>query len=286
MNNTLEHFYTGSDFENKRKANIARLKKRYNDKLGEYYTSYQTYLINYFSPSNNGVTVQRSDDEIEFQKAEGTNTFLKNGESSSPGGDDFPSLGLACSEDGIYEGQEGCTQRSDYANKLAQNKASCIANKNCMGFDNKGNYFKGGTIVSGNTGIATSGRGGNFRTWKKLTTKVATGVEIPTMGKLESLKSELDTILAQLRTNIDATDSKLVAEADELEKKRDEILERNRQIVMQGKSLDLMNLKLVSRERQNEFSIERNRYRRIMIVVLIVCNVILMGYFGFLLTKK
>ena len=55
---------------------------------------------------------------------------------------------------------------------------------------------------------------------------------------------------------------------------------------MQGKSLDLMNLKLVSRERQNEFSIERNRYRRIMIVVLIVCNVILMGYFGFLLTKK
>ena len=155
-----------------------------------------------------------------------------------------------------------------------------------MGFDSQGNYFKGGTIVSGNTGIATSGRGTNFRTWKKLTTKVATGGDIPTMGKLESLKSELDTILAQLRTNIDATDSKLVAEADELEKKRDEILERNRQIVMQGKSLDLMNLKLVSRERQNKFSIERNRYRRIMIVVLIVCNVILMGYFGFLLTKK
>ena len=276
MNNTLEHFNGSSDFEIKRNANIARLKTRYNQKLTEYYNKYQVYLINYFSPSNSGVTQNLTKDNYTFTQAKGKNTFLKAGITPTPG----PSM-VALSKFLPIDS-------ADYVNNLERNKAACREDGQCMGFDSLGNYFKGGTLVSSSK--FPEGRaavlGDNYRSWKKNTTETVAGGDIPTMGELERLKSELDTILANLRTNIDSTDSKLIAEADELEKKRDEILERNKQIVMQGKSLDLMNLKLVSRERQNEFSIERNRYRRIMIVVLVVCNLILMGYFGFLLTKK
>lgn len=274
MNNTLEHFNGSSDFEIKRNANIARLKTRYNQKLTEYYNKYQVYLINYFSPSKSGVTQNLTKDNYTFTQATGKKTFLKANEVNLSGA----ALGMA---------PLGIPINSDtYVVNLEKNKEACKQNEQCMGFDSQGNYFQVGTLTTKPEGIPTAGLGDNYRTWKKNTTETVAGGDIPTMGELERLKSELDTILANLRTNIDSTDSKLIAEADELEKKRDEILERNKQIVMQGKSLDLMNLKLVSRERQNEFSIERNRYRRIMIVVLVVCNLILMGYFGFLLTKK
>jgi len=274
MNNTLEHFNGSSDFEIKRNANIARLKTRYNQKLNEYYNKYQVYLINYFSPSKSGVTQNLTKDNYTFTQATGKNTFLKADKDHLTG----TALGMV---------SLGIPINSDtYVVNLEKNKEACKQSDQCMGFDSLGNYFQPGTLTTNPEGIATAGLGDNYRTWKKNTTETVAGGDIPTMGELERLKSELDTILANLRTNIDSTDSKLIAEADELEKKRDEILERNKQIVMQGKSLDLMNLKLVSRERQNEFSIERNRYRRIMIVVLVVCNLILMGYFGFLLTKK
>ena len=46
------------------------------------------------------------------------------------------------------------------------------------------------------------------------------------------------------------------------------------------------NNELNSKERQVEFSVERNRYRRIMLFVLLIINVGLLGLFYYLVMKK
>jgi len=93
-------------------------------------------------------------------------------------------------------------------------------------------------------------------------------------------------LVDQLNKNIGVTNNKIKDFAKLADENRKQVLTRNQQILSQDKSLEDMSLKLISRNRQSEFSLERNGYSRVMLVILVIINVILMGYFGYLITRK
>lgn len=102
---------------------------------------------------------------------------------------------------------------------------------------------------------------------------------------VEETNRKMVELVAQLNKNIGITDNKIKNFAKLADKNRQQVLARNQQILSQDKSLEDMNLKLISRNRQSEFSLERNSYSRVMLVILVIINVILMGYFGYLITR-
>tara|TARA_B100001094_G_C17792176_1_gene604900 strand:- start:25 stop:588 length:564 start_codon:yes stop_codon:yes gene_type:complete len=67
---------------------------------------------------------------------------------------------------------------------------------------------------------------------------------------------------------------------------QDHIIQNNNTITHQDNDIKKLNISLVSKKRQIEFTMERNRNRRIMIAILIIINLILIGVTYFLYTKK
>ena len=132
---------------------------------------------------------------------------------------------------------------------------------------------------------------GNFemKFHKKIATKQiiipAAKLTAGASARLDVLRKKIADVLTELKTNIEDTDQRLAQHKMTVDAKRTVILDRNKKIQRQDKDLESIRLKLISRRRQNEFSSERNRYRKVLLVLLVVCNVILIGYLGYLITN-
>ena len=105
-------------------------------------------------------------------------------------------------------------------------------------------------------------------------------------NKVKNADKLMKALVNNLNNNIEKTNTKISDFAKLADKNRKQVLLRNSQILSQDKSLEKMNLKLISRDRQNLFSVEKNNYSRVMITILMIVNVILIGYFTYLITRK
>ena len=250
-----------------RAANIMELRNTYDDLLDEYYALYKNYLGYKFSNNKKAheetVTVDATYNDVEVGKT--VNSKFPNLEKVNK--DCAP----VCTTDAL---------------KIVE--AKCTALENCKGYTNHGE-LKSNVDDANLVTFSMNVGGEKIKLYKKNTTKK---VMVPpaklaknARGKLNVLKSKIDAILAELKHNIDSTDLELKDHSTIVDKKRKDILSRNKEIQKQDKDLEAINLKLVSRKRQNEFSVERNQYRKVMLVMLIIANIILLGYFAHLLTK-
>jgi len=243
------------------------LRNTYDDLLNEYYTLYKSYLGYKFTNNKTATTQEVALDTPTYTELDGKTVDPK-----------FPNLEKI---------NTGCAPVcTPDALKIIENK--CSINPLCKGYTNQGELKSNAddaNIV--NFSIPVGGK--QIKLYKKKTTRTvivpAATLAKNARGKLNVLKSKIDAILQELKQNIDTTDLELKDHAAIVDKKRTEILSRNKEIQKQDKDLEAINLKLVSRKRQNEFSLERNRYRKVMLVILVIANIILLGYFAHLLTK-
>ena len=254
-----------------RTSNIMELRNTYDDLLEEYYTLYKQYLGYKFSNNKTERTVTRTLDVPTYSAPlVGKTVDPKFANLSSEGA------------------KGGCAPMCDAAAMEAV-KNKCSMDPKCKGYTNYGELksnVEPANLINFNIPVG----GGPVNLYTKITTKQviipAAQLAKNAKGRLTVLKSKIDAILVELKQNISNTDVALEDHSAIVDKKRTEIVSRNREIQKQDKDLEAINLKLISRKRQNEFSLERNRYRKIMLVMLVIFNIILLGYFGYLLTGR
>ena len=255
-----------NSYSNQRERNILELRQTYNALLEEYYTLYQQYLGYKFSSNRDPRTVTR-------QRAVPIYTVQGDGETPDPSYKNLDKINTGCNP--------VCS--TDDLKQVAQ---KCSDNTSCKGYTNYGELKGIGADDLVTFDIPIGGTKVSF--FKKDTEEQVTipPAQLATnaRGRLNELKAKIDAILAELKTNIDTTDMKLRNHGEEVDNKRQVILSRNKKIQEQDADLETINLKLTSRKRQNEFSAERNRYKKVLLVILVVCNIILLGYFGHLIT--
>ncbi len=95
--------------------------------------------------------------------------------------------------------------------------------------------------------------------------------------KVEALNTELNNILNEVKKNIIETESLINKQKSEVENKTKMIYEKNSIIENQDKIIKSRNQELVSKDKQIQFTLERNRYRRIIMISLLLTNVALIG---------
>ena len=93
--------------------------------------------------------------------------------------------------------------------------------------------------------------------------------------KVTTINKKLNSILDELKNNIKRTDDMIESQSRLVDSKTDVIMQKNKDIDTQDKYVANSNIELVSKKKQNEFSVERNRYKRIILVILIIINVLL-----------
>ena len=93
-------------------------------------------------------------------------------------------------------------------------------------------------------------------------------------------------MLKELKKNVKYTDDLITRQKRILTTKGNSVQQKNRVIHSQDVLVEDKNNDLSSKERQIEFSLERNSYRRIMLFVLLIINIILAGLFYILIMKN
>ena len=103
--------------------------------------------------------------------------------------------------------------------------------------------------------------------------------------KVVSINKNLNNILRQLKRNINYTNKLINKHKRLVDSKTTSVMQKNKTIKYQDNYIDDNNIALLSKNRQIEFSKERNSYKRIMLIVLVIINLILMGLFYYLVMK-
>jgi len=114
------------------------------------------------------------------------------------------------------------------------------------------------------------------RAWKK------NYAETTLRPKVEKLNSELNKILENVKKNINNTSGIITKQSANIDNQADTIHKKNQLIRSQDKNIQQTNIALLSKNRQISFTKERNSYRRIMLILLIVVNILIMaGIYAF-----
>tara|TARA_B110000211_G_scaffold233853_1_gene301271 strand:+ start:2521 stop:3321 length:801 start_codon:yes stop_codon:yes gene_type:complete len=253
-----------------RSTNIEELRNTYTGLLDEYYELYQQYLSYKFSSNKNERKVET---ELKIPEYDWVG---ESGVASTPD----PGFTSPCT--GVCD--------MDYLQKVLAPKCTAMGSS-CVGITNNGELKS--VVPTTPFNITLPGKNGSdtlesiFHKKTVTTTTIIPAAKLAedAAGKLEILKLKIASILNELKANIETTDGRLRQHTQTVDSKRAVILARNKKIQRQDRDLEGIQLKLISRRRQNEFSAERNRYRKVLLVLLVLCNVILIGYFGYLLTN-
>jgi hypothetical protein len=104
--------------------------------------------------------------------------------------------------------------------------------------------------------------------------------------KVKAINANLNRMLKELKKNVKYTDDLITRQKRILTTKGNSVQQKNRVIHSQDVLVEDKNNDLSSKERQIEFSLERNSYRRIMLFVLLIINIILAGLFYILIMKN
>ena len=101
--------------------------------------------------------------------------------------------------------------------------------------------------------------------------------------QVAQLSRQMGRILASLRANIKYTDGILGTSDTQQEETNSVRHRKNRIIHQQDEGIRNNNQELLSKRKQIKFTEERNRYRRIMIISLVIINLLLVGLFYYLM---
>ena len=104
--------------------------------------------------------------------------------------------------------------------------------------------------------------------------------------KVKAINANFNRMLKELKKNVKYTDDLITRQKRILTTKGNSVQQKNRVIHSQDVLVEDKNNDLSSKERQIEFSLERNSYRRIMLFVLLIINIILAGLFYILIMKN
>lgn len=96
-----------------------------------------------------------------------------------------------------------------------------------------------------------------------------------TKTNMDNAQRDVQRILSELSSQTSASNSYLSDNSNQIRLNQDKIQKNNSDITNQDNSINKLNISLLSKERQIEYTNERNRNRRIMVAVLIIINLIL-----------
>tara|TARA_B100000575_G_scaffold292631_1_gene301574 strand:+ start:4149 stop:4643 length:495 start_codon:yes stop_codon:yes gene_type:complete len=96
--------------------------------------------------------------------------------------------------------------------------------------------------------------------------------------ELSKINNNLNKILKSIKTNIQSTSNTISNQSENIISRTNEIHQKNKKIDIQDKDIVKINSKLNSKNRQLEFTKERNKYRLIMIGILITVNIVLIAF--------
>ena len=106
------------------------------------------------------------------------------------------------------------------------------------------------------------------------------------LSKLKGAEQKVNTILNALKKNNIDTDTLIAKQRDLINTKTKEILEKNIYIKEQDVLVNKSHNELLSKTGQNQFSLQRNRYRRVMLTVLVLINLLVIGLFIYLVSRR
>tara|TARA_B110000908_G_C10219293_1_gene434460 strand:+ start:550 stop:1020 length:471 start_codon:yes stop_codon:yes gene_type:complete len=110
---------------------------------------------------------------------------------------------------------------------------------------------------------------------KFLEAPINSAQQIAAKTKVTNTNLKLNGILDELKNNIKKTNELITTQTYLVNSKTDVIMQKNKDISTQDKYVSKSNIELISKKKQNEFSVERNRYKRVVLVVLVVINILL-----------
>ena len=118
------------------------------------------------------------------------------------------------------------------------------------------------------------------RSWKR------NYAETTLRPKVVAINKTLNNILVNLKTNIKHTNKLIHKHKNLVDSKTTSVMQKNKTIKYQDNYIDDKNIELTSKNRQVVFSKERNNFKRFMLIVLIVINLVLVALFYYLVMKK
>ena len=118
------------------------------------------------------------------------------------------------------------------------------------------------------------------RAWKK------NYAETTLRPKVVAINKNLNDILRQLKRNINYTNKMINRHKRLVTNKTSSVMQKNKTIKHQDNYIEDRNVDLLSKNRQVEFSKERNSYKRMMLIVLVIINLILIALFYYLVMKN
>ena len=102
---------------------------------------------------------------------------------------------------------------------------------------------------------------------------------------VETTRTELNNHLNSLIDNNEMSIEKINVKSEKIKKREQQIQKNNNDIKNQDNNINKLNISLLSKARQIEYTNERNRNRRIMVAVLIIINLILI-FVAYMLYNK
>jgi len=109
------------------------------------------------------------------------------------------------------------------------------------------------------------------RAWKRMY------AEKTLRPKVEQLNKNLNNILEKMKKSISGSSKVIADQTSEIQQKRNAITLKNNKIKTQDTSISKTNTELISKNRQISFTNERNSYRRNILIVLLILNILIGG---------
>ncbi len=104
-------------------------------------------------------------------------------------------------------------------------------------------------------------------------------------GDVKTKRNELNNHLNSLIDNNEMSIEKINVKSEKIKNREQQIQKNNNDIKNQDNNINKLNISLLSKARQIEYTNERNRNRRIMVAVLIIINLILI-FVAYMLYNK
>ena len=93
--------------------------------------------------------------------------------------------------------------------------------------------------------------------------------------QIEQSNKKLNNILEELKNNIKTTDQSIVIQKAGVNSKTSEIYKKNKVLKGQNSDIDRKRNELITKDRQNEFTLQRNNYRFNIMYSLIITDIVL-----------
>lgn len=103
---------------------------------------------------------------------------------------------------------------------------------------------------------------------------------------VEEINQTLNSILFELKKNIEYTDGLIANQKRVIQNKNAEVVRQNRAAALQDAGVTAKNNELISKANQIEFSKKRNNFRKFILLILVILNIILGAIFWKVVLKK